>query len=52
MPLKKLEDHSKKQCNHPEHEIPSNTVLDDGKYEYTCPACGKKEIFTVKSATL
>lgn len=34
-------------CRHPEHEPPSMVVLEPGVYEYECPGCGAKTIFTV-----
>ncbi len=36
-----------KPCFHPEHNPPMHIVLQPGTYEYTCPACGKKVVFTV-----
>ncbi len=52
MSLKKLPDdelwnNKQKQCRHPEHEPPSMRVYEPGTYEYTCPHCGKKTVFTV-----
>jgi hypothetical protein len=36
-------------CLHPEHNPPSNIVLDPGVYQHTCPACGRSITFTVHS---
>lgn len=47
--LKKIEEF--KPCLSPEHQPPSHIVLSPGKYEYTCPACGEKTVFTVPSIT-
>lgn len=47
--LKKIEDF--KPCLSPEHNPPSNIVLSPGKYEYTCPSCGEKTIFSVPLIT-
>ncbi len=46
MPLKKLRD-EKPPCMHPEHNPPSHMVLSPGEYEYTCPHCGHKVVFSV-----
>jgi predicted RNA-binding Zn-ribbon protein involved in translation (DUF1610 family) len=53
MPLKKIDtpENMKKICLHPEHNPPMHIVLEPGKYEYTCPACGNKVIFTVPLIT-
>ena len=40
-----------KICNHPEHNPPNMMVLEPGTYQHTCPACGKKTIFTVPLIT-
>lgn len=53
MPLRKIEDEPDNwervhPCIHPEHDPPINLVLQPGKYEYTCPACGKKTVFVVQ----
>lgn len=34
-------------CLHPEHEPASFVHRTPGTYEHTCPACGKKVVFTV-----
>ncbi len=44
--LKKIAD-APKPCFDSEHNPPSHIVLEPGKYEYTCPSCGKVTIFTV-----
>ena len=38
-------------CMSPEHNPPAHIVLDAGVYEYQCPACGHKQIFTIQSTT-
>jgi hypothetical protein len=38
-------------CIHPEHNPPSNIVLQPGIYEYTCPGCGHTVKFTVNGFT-
>ena len=47
--LKKIEVF--KPCLSSEHQPPSHMVLSPGKYEYTCPACGEKTVFTVPLIT-
>ena len=49
--LKKIEDFEDNICRHPEHNPPNMIVLSPGKYEYTCPGCGGKTIFTVPLIT-
>lgn len=50
MPLRKIQDLDKSIiCRHPEHNPPSMIVLPPGVYEYTCPACGHKTIFTIQA---
>lgn len=39
-------------CSHPEHYPPSHMVLPPGRYEHTCPACGRRTEFTVPSITV
>ena len=41
-----------KPCLHPEHNPPGHVVLEDGVYEYECPGCGAKTVFTVSKPTL
>jgi len=48
--LRKIGDLPGQQCKHPEH-TPSTLGLEPGKYEYVCPGCNLKTIFTVKAAT-
>lgn len=36
-------------CRSSEHNPPTMIVLDPGEYEYTCPDCGHKQVFTVPS---
>lgn len=50
-PLKKISE-PKETCNHPEHNPPMHMVYENGTYEYTCPACGNKQTFTVNKPTL
>lgn len=35
-------------CMSPEHNPPMHIVLEAGTYEYTCPVCGHKQVFTVQ----
>lgn len=44
--LRKIED-VEYPCLSREHIPPSHIVLKPGKYEYTCPACGERTVFTV-----
>ncbi len=46
MPTKKIAD-TPKYCAHPEHDPPKHMVFQPGVYEHTCPACGRKQRFTV-----
>ena len=47
MPFRKIKDEDDdtwnkyNACRHPEHEPPGMIVLDPGRYEYTCPGCGR-----------
>lgn len=34
-------------CRHPEHEPPAFMVYRPGRYEHTCPGCGRRFTFTV-----
>lgn len=34
-------------CISYEHDPPMHIVLQPGTYEYTCPACGRIQVFTV-----
>jgi len=38
-------------CISMEHYPPTQIFLQPGRYEYTCPSCGKKTVFTVPSIT-
>ena len=38
-------------CKHPEHNPPMHISLENGVYEYTCPACGKRVEFVVNNPT-
>lgn len=44
---KKIGEPPQPPCAHPEHNPPSMMVFEPGTYEHTCPACGKKKVFTV-----
>lgn len=51
MPFRKVPDpppghwgNQTEPCLSPEHNPPSMIVLEHGRWEYTCPACGKVEI--------
>ena len=37
----------KPPCRCPEHDPPSMISLEPGIYEYVCPECGSRKIFTV-----
>ena len=50
MPLKKIRD-EKPPCRHPGHNPPGHMVYQPGMYEYTCPACGKKQVFRAPLVT-
>lgn len=49
MPTRKLPDSEwqPKRCRDPEHLPPNMRVFEPGRYEHTCPSCGKKTYFTV-----
>ena len=51
MPLRKLSE-QERPCPNREHNPPSMIVLSPGTYEYTCPGCGSKMVFTVSRPTL
>lgn len=54
MPLKKLDDDktwNRKMCRSPEHKPPSMMVYPPGLWEWTCPACGEKTVFSVPLVT-
>ena len=51
MGLKKISD-VPKTCLHPEHDPPRHYAYENGTYEYTCPGCSKKQVFTVSLPTL
>jgi hypothetical protein len=38
-----------KPCHHPEHNPPGHIVLPPGRYEYTCPGCGRVTIVNVEA---
>jgi len=44
--LRKISDDSK-PCLSPAHNPPAHISLQPGKYEYTCPSCGKTVTFYV-----
>lgn len=39
-------------CRSPEHNPPQFMVHDPGTYEYVCPSCGHRTVFTVPLITL
>lgn len=45
--LRKIGGDEMNYCTSPEHNPPMHIVLEPGRYEYVCPACGYKQIFTV-----
>ena len=47
MPTRKIADSPPRPCRHPDHNPPGMRVFKPGTYEHTCPACGKKLVFTV-----
>lgn len=51
--FRKIEDFSTKEnkCLNPEHNPPGHIVLEPGKYEYTCPSCGKTVVINVPLIT-
>ena len=50
MPTKKIADLPPEEtCTHSEHNPPTHMVYEDGVYEHTCPACGHKQEFIVRS---
>lgn len=52
MPTVKIKEFEKQDiCQHPEHNPPMFMVFEPGIYEHTCPACGKKQTFTVPMIT-
>lgn len=50
MTLKKLSGPTN-PCLSPSHDPPGMIVLENGTYEWTCPACGKKQVFVVNRPT-
>lgn len=40
-----------KPCLDPAHKPPTHLYLEPGEYEWTCPSCGTKQIFTVPLIT-
>lgn len=47
--LRKLPDADKQimPCVSESHRPPNNMVLNAGKWEWTCPACGEKTVFEI-----
>lgn len=41
-----------KMCLSSEHNPPGDIVLEPGGYEYICPLCGHRQVFTVPLITL
>jgi len=48
--LRKIAD-VKQPCTDPQHSPPMNIYLEPGIYEYVCPSCGERVVFTVSSVT-
>lgn len=49
MPTRKLEEwEMPKQCNDPDHDVPTMQYFPPGTYEHECPKCGKKTQFTIR----
>lgn len=44
--LRKITTPYPKICFSPNHTHPFGLILEDGDYEYTCPDCGRKYIFS------
>ena len=52
MPTSKIKDLKEPViCRHPEHDPPNMMVYQPGVYEHVCPACGRKQTFTVRQKT-
>lgn len=52
MPLRRLDTiDTIRPCYSSEHEPPMFLYLEAGTYEWTCPACGHKTVFTVAGVT-
>ena len=57
MPLKRLPDPRERGvyrqypevCISPQHNPPSHMDYRPGRYQWTCPACGRSVVFTVQS---
>jgi len=49
--LRKISGDEMKYCTSSEHNPPKHIVLEPGRYEYVCPSCGHKQIFTVPKIT-
>jgi len=43
---------SPRPCHHPEHNVPMHISLPNGRYEHTCPACGKVTQFAINNPVL
>lgn len=55
MPLKKIAEPFEKYrgpCRSMLHNPPNMISLSPGTYEWTCPACGEKRVFTVHGFTM
>ncbi len=54
MPTRKIADIAppSADCRDREHRPPTMQVFEPGVYEHTCPACGKKSVFTVMPRVL
>ncbi len=51
MPIRKLPEEITDTCLNPEHNPPTHMYLEGGRYEYTCPSCGQKTVFSVPTIT-
>lgn len=51
MSLKKIGKEPEYPCQHPGHNPPGLMVYKPGTYEWTCPGCGAKTVFTVPMVT-
>lgn len=49
LPLRKIK--SLEPCLDQSHKPPTHLYLEPGEYEWTCPSCGAKQIFTVPLIT-
>ncbi len=52
--LERIKDYSvkKSECTDSEHSPPGHIVLENGRYEHTCPGCGHVQEFIVNRPVL